>query len=166
MTQYVASTQISGLGFECIFTHTSLQKSQLDLQYTTELKQAWNKGESYLTERQTKDWEMFAESKIHQFNFNLNPVLWQSNNGTFRGCLSSVVFYTSVRISLLTSLVLKVRCALEPNLTVRNTWETQEALKPLSYFHMLTPYLWRAILQTPYMKSPMTNWSAFLNWSH
>lgn len=44
--------RFQGFGFECIFTHTPLHKSQLDLQNSTELKQAWNKGESYWTERQ------------------------------------------------------------------------------------------------------------------
>lgn len=32
--------RFQGFGFECIFTHTPLHKSQLDLQNTTELKQA------------------------------------------------------------------------------------------------------------------------------
>lgn len=47
--RYIDSFQ--GFRFECIFTHTPLHKSQLDLQNSTELKQAWKQR------RELLDWD-------------------------------------------------------------------------------------------------------------
>lgn len=63
--------RLQGFGFECIFTHTPLHKSQLDLQNSTELKQAWNKGESYWTETKS-----VRQTVTNNLGFHISSGIW------------------------------------------------------------------------------------------